>query len=422
LWSHTLSTLGMFFVRGDRIWRHNVPWRPIFDPLMGSAFLLGAGVALRRARRDAAPGFVLIWTAVMSLPTLLAEDAPHFLRAVGVLHVVALLPALGLDWLARVSESANRRPLLPTLYSLLLTPYSLLLFSLVSTSWAYFGDYARNPTTGYWFERGAVSLAGRINSFLGVGWDGERMLHGDPSTTLPSAALGTGRAGRQVYLDPRLWDEWQPQLYFLLVAPEAVTQISNLQSPIPNPQVAVFAWPYENWRWTWSLLPAPAEITFEEGPPSQGDRDPEPYATYLAFFATPPDTTDPAIARFSGGVELLGVEVSPADGERLRVRLRWRATAPPEGDYTVFLHYLRDGERVAQADSQPVGGHYPTRHWQPGDIINDDHYVDGVAPVQPDRDALLFGFWEPESQTVLYLLDEAGNPAGDWMVVPLDDY
>ena len=75
---HTLRTLGMFFVRGDRIWRHNVPWRPVFDPVLGAAFALGTVLALRQARRDPAAGFVLIWTAVMSLPTLLAEDAPTF--------------------------------------------------------------------------------------------------------------------------------------------------------------------------------------------------------------------------------------------------------------------------------------------------------------------------------------------------------
>ena len=110
LGAHTLRTLGMFFVQGDRIWRHNVPWRPVFDPVLGAAFVVGLTVTLRRARRDPAAGFVLIWAAVMALSTLLAEDAPHFLRAVGVLPVIVLLPALGLDWMvSRISESASQR-------------------------------------------------------------------------------------------------------------------------------------------------------------------------------------------------------------------------------------------------------------------------------------------------------------------------
>jgi 4-amino-4-deoxy-L-arabinose transferase-like glycosyltransferase len=115
--THTTRTLGMFFLKGDRIWRHNVPslalagsarGRPVFDPLLGGFFLIGLVRALRRFRRDAAMAFVVIWTAIMLLPTLLAEDAPHFLRGVGVLPLAALFPALGIDWLSRIAQHATR--------------------------------------------------------------------------------------------------------------------------------------------------------------------------------------------------------------------------------------------------------------------------------------------------------------------------
>lgn len=413
LWStlgtHTLRTLGMFFVRGDRIWRHNVPWRPVFDPLLGVAFALGLLISVRRLRRDPAAGFALIWTAVMSLPTLLAEDAPHFLRAVGVLPVVALFPALGLDWLAGIVKSQFGHWSLVIGYSIAVA--FPLLFGLVSTALAYFGDYARDPMTAYWFEQGATTLTGRVNGFLGVGWDGERMLHDGP---------GDGR----IYLDPWLWEEW-PQVRFLIAAPETVT-LGLEGEPCDDP-TAVLVWPYEDWTQAWDLLPSPAEITVEEGPLSQGDRDPEPYTTYLAFFATPPDPATPAQARFSGGVELLGVEVAPTEsiapslvgeaGGGIRIRLRWRATEPLAEDYVVFLHYLRDGELVAQADDRPAEGRYPTTLWHPGDMVNDDHHVAGVGIPLPGRDVLRFGFWQPESGAKLFLLDEAGNPAGDWLDV-----
>ncbi len=403
LWSHTLRTMGMFFVQGDRIWRHNVPWRPIFDPALGAAFVVGLAIALRRARRDVSAGFVLIWTAVMSLPTLLAEDAPHFLRAAGILPAVVILPALGLEQVGKWASGQVGKRIPPTPYSLLPTAYSLLLIlALFATVGSYFYDY-RAPEAGYWFEEGAVALAGRVNGFLGVGWDGERMVRGGPGD-------------RTVYLDPALWEHW-PAVQFLTAAPDAVTlSLEEEQADCP---AAIFTWPFEGWRRAWALLPEPAEITFEEGPLSQGDRDPAPFPTYLAFFATPPDTTSPAIARFSGGVELLGVETWPVDIDRLRVRLRWRATAPLAEDYVVFLHYLRDGERIAQGDSQPVDERYPTTRWRTGDVINDDHHMDGVGQPLLERDALRFGFWQPENGEALYLLDEAGNPAGDWVEAPL---
>lgn len=419
--AHTLRTLGMFFVRGDRIWRHNVPWRPVFDPLLGAAFLLGTAVALRRARQEAGTGLVLIWTAVMALPTLLAEDAPHFLRSVGMLPVLMFLPALGLDWLWQVGTGAR----LP----LRLIVALVLLVGLGSTVWAYFGNYARSAVARYWFEQGAVGLAGRINRFLGTGWDGERMIHlgSDQivSTCWPICPT-VPDGGRQVYLDPALWDEWQPQIRFLVPMLNAVT--IGLTGPIPptsaqaaEQEVAVFVWPYGEWEQAWALLPAPAEIAVEEGPLSQGDRDAQPFVTYLAFFAVRPHPSLPALARFSGGIEWLGVTVSPAEGGAgdLLVRLRWRATEPLPEDYTVFLHYLRDGERIAQGDAPPAGGHYPTALWRPGDVINDDHRVAGIGTPIPGRDALLFGFWRPETGESLPVLDQAGNPVGDWMVVPV---
>jgi hypothetical protein len=33
---------------------------------------------------------------------------------------------------------------------------------------------------------------------------------------------------------------------------------------------------------------------------------------------------------------------------------------------------------------------------------------------------LLFGLWQPESGVTLSLLDEVGNPVGDWFEVPVD--
>ncbi len=432
LGAHTLRTAGMFFVRGDRIWRHNVPWRPVFDPLLGGAFLLGLAVAVRQARRRAEAGFVLIWTAVMSLPTLLAEDAPHFLRAVGTLPAVVFLPALGLDWLAnRLPPRAPSRFRLPTLVSRRLARLAVvgvpLLFGLGSTIWAYFGEYARDPMAGYWFERGAVALGGRINQALGWGWDGERMMYGDPDGRRPLTPLSprSFSTERWIYVDPRLWEDW-PQVRFLTAAPEMLIvqpldpqHGPGLEGQGSDDPVAVFVWPYDDWQQAWRLLPTPAEITVEEGPLSQGDRDLEPYTTYLALFAAPPDPTFPAMARFSEGIELLEVEVALVDEGHLRVRLRWRARAALAEDYTVFLQYLRDGERIAQADSRPAQGRYPTPRWRPGDVVNDDHYLVDVSTPLPGRDELLFGLWQPESGAVLPLLDEAGNPAGDWIVVPV---
>ncbi len=434
---HTLRTLGMFFVRGDRIWRHNIPWRPVFAPLLGAAFLLGVGVAFRRARQDPAAGLVLLWTATMALPTVLAEDAPHFLRAVGMLPVLAFLPALGLDMLIgtrinadergftdqkQTSASIRARPR-PFVPGVAVSVVALGL-ELVSGARLYFGPYARDPMTAYWFERGAVVLGADINRFLGVGWSGER------SPSIPTA----GPEGH-VYLDPALWQEWS-QVRFLVAAPERVTV--GLEAPSEPPcetvrseprseaewrsewrPTAVFLWPADDWTRGWALLPHPAEITVVEGPLSRHDRGREPYLTYLAFLATRPDSGALPQARLSGGVEFLGAVVAPQEDGSVRVRLRWRATAPLTGEYAVFLHYQRDGQTIAQGDSPPAMGRYPTPLWQPGDILNDDHIVPGVGGPQPGRDEILFGLWNPQTGEHLSVLDGAGNPVGVEIRIPV---
>jgi 4-amino-4-deoxy-L-arabinose transferase-like glycosyltransferase len=405
LGQHVLRTLGMFFVRGDRIWRHNLPYRPVFDPILGVAFVVGVLVAARRARRDLVAGFALIWTAMMALPTVLAEDAPHFLRAVGMLPILSLLPALGLDWL--VGWIASRVPTVdggsrrsPVAGALLAAP---LAFGLASTAWAYFGVYARNPVSGYWFEQGVVALAGRVNEFLGAGWDGGRM-------------VWDGSEGRHVYLEPSLWDEW-PQVRFLV--PRTAALRLEWAGSQAGPPMAVFLWPYGDWQRAWDLLPTPAEIIVEEGALSQGDRDAEPYVTYLAFAALPTDQTSVALARFGDSIELLDVTVDPEDTDGIRVRLRWRAQASVSADYTVFVHYVRDGQRLAQADARPAGGRYPTVRWQAGDVINDDHWLAQVGSILPESDRVIIGLWQPESGIAVPVLDEAGNAAGDWVELPV---
>jgi 4-amino-4-deoxy-L-arabinose transferase-like glycosyltransferase len=388
LLKHTTRTLGMFFWRGDRIWRHNVPWRPVFDPLLGLFFLAGLARALRRLRQDAAMALIVIWTATMTLPTLLAEDAPHFLRAVGVLPLAVIFPALGLDWL--LGRATLRRVAGVAL---------VLCVGLTSTIADYFGDYARAPQAAYWFENGAVELAAQVNGF--------------GSTT-----------GRRVYLDETLWAAW-PSLRFLVPCDQVSLLPANDDWPLLEggpAGTAIFVWPYENWRRVWQARPAlaPVEITVLPGALSQGDRDPQPYRTYRALYLTPLENLPPALARFQGGVQLVGAEMQPTD-QGLSVLLRWYAAQPLAEDYTIFVHYARDGQRLGQGDSQPADGHYPTSCWRAGELVNDQHTITLSEPPDPTRDQLFLGFYRPESDQRLDVLDQAGNPAGTYVTLPISE-
>ena len=101
------AVAGMFNWRGDSDARYNPDARPVFDPLTGLVFLIGVVVALRRFRQPAY-SLLFVWLGVTLLPTLLALDAPAFLRASGGIFPTYALAGVGLDWL--LSQIERRIP------------------------------------------------------------------------------------------------------------------------------------------------------------------------------------------------------------------------------------------------------------------------------------------------------------------------
>jgi hypothetical protein len=80
---------------------------------------------------------------------------------------------------------------------------------------------------------------------------------------------------------------------------------------------------------------------------------------------------------FDDQIALLGYDVSTFEvrpGEDLFVTLYWHAVAKTTNDYSVFVHLL-DGNDiiVAQRDSYPGKGNYPTSRWTPGEVIADSY-------------------------------------------------
>ena len=90
--------------------------------------------------------------------------------------------------------------------------------------------------------------------------------------------------------------------------------------------------------------------------------------------------SNPVQANLDGKMELRGYDVSPRLGQAGRdlvVTLYWRALAPMDWDYTVFVHLIGpDGERVTQHDDQPWWKvPLPTSTWQPGEELRDQHVL-----------------------------------------------
>ncbi|MGC8874890.1 MAG: glycosyltransferase family 39 protein [Chloroflexia bacterium] len=94
-----LRTAGMFHVRGDIVFRTNIPGDPHLDPVTGALFLLGVAVVLRHLRRGKNL-LVLSLFATMLLPTTLSlafpQEVPGAVRSSGAIATVMFFPALAL--------------------------------------------------------------------------------------------------------------------------------------------------------------------------------------------------------------------------------------------------------------------------------------------------------------------------------------
>lgn len=82
---------------------------------------------------------------------------------------------------------------------------------------------------------------------------------------------------------------------------------------------------------------------------------------------------------FGNVARLLGYDVAPTvvePGGTVKVTLYWQALARPDQNHVVFVHLLSDvGTIIAQRDTYPGLGRYPTTAWEPGVAFADTYRV-----------------------------------------------
>jgi hypothetical protein len=99
--------------------------------------------------------------------------------------------------------------------------------------------------------------------------------------------------------------------------------------------------------------------------------------------------------------------LSPAG---LRLVLFWQVLTPLEIDYTTFLHVRNsDGQTVAQVDTQPLAGEYPTSRWQAGETLVDELLLPLPADLPPDNYRLLLGLYRWDTLERLPVQNDASG-------------
>ncbi len=375
---HIWAALAMFFWRGDTILRHNPSGRPIFDPVLAIFMLIGLAWLLRHWRKPAALG-VLLWVGIMGWGTILAEDAPHFLRGAGMLPGIYFLPAIGLAQFWRWEK-------LPSFWR-----HALVLIGLaVSLAWGIrdYTAYARHPETGYAFESVIRELGEQINQDAAVG---------------------------EVWIQDILWND-RPTLDFLVGNRDDVSRFNDMPAAIAPP-ATMFVWPHQPQDEFWRVFPQAGQLSAQLSSLGRGDLEPDPYPFYLRYQFAPP-TAGESAAIFGDGIELLMATTAAPNGSQLEIETLWRAKAPTPRPLTLFVHLLDGDIIVAQEDGMPGDGFLPTTIWQPGWIVAERVVISLETPYDARKNRLEIGWYESTSGRRLPAFDPSGNLVGDVYSLP----
>ena len=121
---------------------------------------------------------------------------------------------------------------------------------------------------------------------------------------------------------------------------------------------------------------------------------------------------------FGHKMRLLGYTVDRetiAPGESLTVTLYWQSEAEIDRDYSIFVHLLDEIDAVvAQADSYPGMGTYPTSEWAVGDAIAERYTLRLPGTTfAPSSAVLEVGVYDYSTGKRLLAYSAEGQPVGD---------
>ena len=103
-------------------------------------------------------------------------------------------------------------------------------------------------------------------------------------------------------------------------------------------------------------------------------------------------------------------------GETLSLALAWRALAPPDASYTVFVQAIDDqGVKAGQLDRLPCGGGCLTTSWLPGDLVGEWYELPISADAPPGRYQLITGLYDLATGKRLPVQNLPGPTALDYV-------
>jgi len=372
---NSVDILGMFGWRGDPLWRQNVAFWPVFDPLI-AAFFYGCLAFFVLRFRNIRHAFLLLWILTAFIPSIVTIDAPSSIRIGNILPVLTILPAIVMHSLGHLSteteglSTAVKRRWLPFLGIAL-----VLLFHLARTVWAVYFVWPANPEVQFVWQEALTEAAFYLDALDDAGsvavggWTPETM---DP----PTMELALRREDLALRF-------FHPEQAVLLPA-GALGETARLVYPTILPPHRALQAQLDRWGMTSSYSNAFTAYELDALP------SPAPHFPAAVSFGQE--------LVFRGHTFFEGCR--PAAAGPCQIVTFWRVVGPAAGPRRFFLHAVTDDGEIA-ATGDGLGA--PAVHWRPGDLIVQRHQleVDAIAPY-----TLNLGVYNPE--TGRRLLTDAG--------------
>ena len=135
--------------------------------------------------------------------------------------------------------------------------------------------------------------------------------------------------------------------------------------------------------------------------------------TTIKIPPNPEVSYSPAIERgdqIGNLAKLQGYDLEQQEGQ-VDITFYWQAENNTDSDYTIFVHLLdQNGNRVAQGDSPPQNGTFPTTIWEAGDTIKDTHTILLPEDLQTGDYKIAIGFYDPITGQRIDTFTKTGEP------------
>lgn len=427
LGTNALAIAKMFTIQGDPLGTYNWPRRPVFPGWTALLFYLGILLCLRRWR-DPACALIGLWLGVMLIPSLLTTSAPHFMRSVGALTPVMMIPALGLVTIVRFLHQRWSRWGMWTgclLTLLVLSQTAWLTWRDYFHRWALSGDIAINYNAyetavaryTHTAAEGTPTVVGARFAEDAAPFIVSSVLFQDPPPirwVLPATALvfpAEQPAARFILETCTQADDYLTR-YFINMDPRSVEPVylpvknlskdgqeqpwlivTSLQPPTPDAHLP-------------QMIPPQVGPWF--GPP--GTELPEQASDELAPVRMP--------AEFQHRLSLLQYGLSSdrlRPGEPLRLVTLWQVlTDGWPGNLAMFVHVLDNHSQIIAQQDQ-FG--YPVHSWKVGDRVVQIHDLVIAPATPPGLYWIQIGFYERHLPGRWEVTDTTGPVTSDRLLL-----